>query len=206
MGELFTLQRFFAPDLLRERGIHTFDAWAANFGECRTELELQPSGLYKPVTRFSEFVNVPELIDIFRHFADVMPKGALREHLRLPRIAGGGRKIITTEPTRAFRAYQLVLDQRIRAIEARNGRPRKGEDILLSVITDGRHAAIDLRLAVPGFAPEPESKLPQSKLNVMIGNIEAIYRRTAETVYHAAEGRAGHWSRSIRWCSSTRCG
>ncbi|MGH7087082.1 MAG: helicase-related protein, partial [Acetobacteraceae bacterium] len=68
------------------------------------------------------------------------------------------------------------------------GRPRKGDDILLSVITDGRHAAIDLRLAVPGFAPEPESKLPQSKLDVMIDNIEAIYRRTAEAVYSAAEG------------------
>ncbi|MGI0156730.1 MAG: lactate dehydrogenase, partial [Thermoplasmata archaeon] len=188
MGELFTLQRFFAPDLLRERGIHTFDAWAANFGECRTELELQPSGLYKPVTRFSEFVNVPELIDVFRHFADVMLKGELRQHLRLPRIAGGERRIITTEPTRAFKAYQRVLDQRIRAIEARQGRPRKGDDILLSVITDGRHAAIDLRLAVPGFAGEPESKLPQSKLDVMIDNIEAIYRRTAETVYSAADG------------------
>lgn len=183
MGELFTLQRFFAPDLLRERSIHSFDAWAANFGECRTELELQPSGLYKPVTRFSEFVNVPELIDIFRHFADVMPKGELRQNLRLPRIAGGKRRIITTEPTRAFRAYQRVLDQRIRAIEARNGRARKGDDILLSVITDGRHAAIDLRLAVPGFAGEPGSKL-----DLMIDNIHAIYRRTSETAYYAAEG------------------
>ena len=99
MGELFTLQRFFAPDLLRERAIHTFDAWAANFGECRTELELQPSGLYKPVTRFSEFVNVPELIDVFRTFADVVLKDDLRRHLRLPDIAGGKRQLVTAEAT-----------------------------------------------------------------------------------------------------------
>jgi len=183
MGELFTLQRFFAEDLLRARDIENFDAWAATFGECRTDLELQPSGLYKPVTRFSQFVNVPGLIDIFRHFADVMLKGDLREHLKLPRIAGGKRRIVTAEPTRAFKAYQQVLDQRIQAIEARKGRPSKGDDILLSVITDGRHAAIDLRLAVPGFPGEQESKL-----NMMIDNIERIYRCTKESVYYAEAG------------------
>ena len=36
--------------------------------------------------------------------------------------------------------------QRIKAIEEREGPPEPGDDILLSVITDGRHAAIDLRL------------------------------------------------------------
>jgi len=50
---MFTLQRFMQMEALEERGIHEFDAWAATFGETRTELELQPSGLYKPVTRFS---------------------------------------------------------------------------------------------------------------------------------------------------------
>ena len=48
LGELFTLQRFMQPDALEERGIQEFDAWAATFGDTRTELELQPSGLYKP--------------------------------------------------------------------------------------------------------------------------------------------------------------
>ena len=66
LGEMFTLQRFIQPDALQERGIQEFDAWAANFGETRTELELQPSGLYKPVTRFCEFVNVPDLMAIYR--------------------------------------------------------------------------------------------------------------------------------------------
>jgi N12 class adenine-specific DNA methylase len=61
LAELYTLQRFIQPDPLAERGIQEFDAWEANFVETRTELELQPSGLYKPVTRFCEFVNVPAL-------------------------------------------------------------------------------------------------------------------------------------------------
>ena len=40
LAELFTLQRFIQPDALMERGIQEFDAWAANFGDTRTELEL----------------------------------------------------------------------------------------------------------------------------------------------------------------------
>ena len=42
------------------------DAWAAAFGDTRTELELQPSGSYKPVTRFCEFVNVADLMAMYR--------------------------------------------------------------------------------------------------------------------------------------------
>ena len=62
------LQRFLQPELLAAAGLHEFDAWAAAFGETRTELELQPSGRYKPVTRFAEFVNVPELVAMKRQF------------------------------------------------------------------------------------------------------------------------------------------
>ena len=76
--------RFQAPDALFERGVHEFDAWASAFGEVRTELELQPSGAYKPVDRFCAFINVPELIQMFRSVADVVLKDELRFCLRLP--------------------------------------------------------------------------------------------------------------------------
>ena len=72
-----------------ERGVHEFDAWASAFGDTRTELELQPSGAYKPVERFSDFINVPELIDMFRSVADVVLKDDLRRYLKLPRIRAG---------------------------------------------------------------------------------------------------------------------
>ena len=144
LGEMYTLQRFMQMEALEERGIHEFDAWAATFGETRTELELQPSGLYKPVTRFSEFVNVADLMAMYRSVADVVLKSDLRNYLRLPTILGGKRQIVTADPTPAFKAYQRVLAGRIAKIEERKGKPQKGDDILLSVITDGRHATIHL--------------------------------------------------------------
>ena len=183
LGEMFTIQRFFQPEMLAERGIQEFDAWAAAFGETTTDLELQPSGLYKPVTRFAEFVNIPELIAMFRDFADVVLQSELRQNLKLPRIAGGQRQVIAVPASPAFKAYQRVLAQRIKAIEQRQRKPQKGDDILLSVITDGRHAAIDLRFV---NAEQPDE--PENKLNTMIAKVFEIWRKTSDRRYFRPDG------------------
>ena len=183
LAELFTLQRFIQPDALQERGIQEFDAWAANFGETRTELELQPSGLYKPVTRFCEFVNVPDLMAITRMSTDVVLKSDLRQYLRLPTIAGGRRQIIAAPASEAFLAYQRHLAERIKTIEARQRKPQKGDDILLSVITDGRHAAIDLR-----FVRSSQENEPENKLNALIDKVHEIWVRTANDRFTRADG------------------
>ncbi len=189
LGEMFTLQRFMQPDVLEERGLHEFDAWASSFGDTRTELELQPSGNYKPITRFAEFVNVPELIAMFRSVADVVLKDDLRQFMRLPDIRGGKRQIVTAPASPAFKAYQKVLARRIKIIEQRKGKPNKGDDILLSVITDGRHAAIDMRFVVPSFEDDPrEGNDPHNKLNAMIGNIHRIWLESADRTYRRPDG------------------
>ena len=183
LGELYSILRFQAPDALLERGVHEFDAWASTFGDTRTELELQPSGAYKPVERFSDFINVPELIDLFRSVADVVLKHDLREYLKLPQIRGGERKLVTAPPSPAFRDHQRVLAERIEAIRQRTGKVRKGDDILLAVITDGRHAAIDMRLVWPGHGDEPGNKL-----NALVANVHRIWSETAGAAFQRPDG------------------
>ncbi len=183
LGELYTLLRFQNEDGLRERGVHEFDAWASSFGDTRTELELQPSGAYKPVERFSEFINVPELVDMFRTVADVVLKAGLRDYLTLPAIRTGQRQLITAPASPAFRSYQRVLAQRIKNIENRSRRVQKGDDILLAVITDGRHAAIDMRLVWPANDDEPDNKL-----NKLIANVHRIWTETAQRRYRRPDG------------------
>ena len=185
LGEMFTVQRLMDHAALRERGLHEFDAWASTFGDTSTELELQPSGKYRPVTRFSQFVNVPELIAMFRSFADVVLPQDLRDYVKVPAVSGGKRQIVTAEPTPAFKAYQRLLDQRITAIEERDRAPEPGDDILLSVITDGRHAAIDLRL-VDSVQDNEEG----NKLNALITNAYRIWTETSEQTYCRKDGRA----------------
>ena len=183
LGEMYTLLRFQAPDALRERGVHEFDAWASAFGDTCTELELQPSGTYKPVTRFAAFINVADLMMMFRAVADVVQKADLRGYLALPRIRGGQRQLVTAEASPAFKEFQRHLARRIEAIEARTGRVRKGDDILLSVITDGRHAAIDMRLVWPASADEPANKL-----NKLIDTVHRIWAETAARTYLRPDG------------------
>jgi len=183
LGELYTLLRYQAPDALAARGVHEFDAWASTFGDVRTELELQPSGTYKPVDRFCEFVNVPELVAMFRAVADVVLKGDLRFCLQVPRTKDGERQLVTAEASAAFSDYQQLLAERIRKIESRTRRVEKGDDILLSVITDGRHAAIDMRLVGPDAGNEPSNKL-----NCLITNVHRIWRETAEDRYARPDG------------------
>ncbi|RTM09681.1 MAG: lactate dehydrogenase [Hyphomicrobiales bacterium] len=184
LGEMFTVQRLMDFAALMERGLHEFDAWASTFGDTVTELELQPSGKYKPVSRFASFVNVPELIAMFRSFADVVMPDDLRQYVKVPAISTGKRQIVTSKPTQDFKNYQMVLAARIKAIEERNRPPEPGDDILLSVITDGRHAAIDLRLVDPDNDNEPDNKL-----NKLIANAFRIWLETAENTYVRADGK-----------------
>ncbi|RWE27578.1 N-6 DNA methylase [Mesorhizobium sp.] len=184
LGEMFSVQRYLGHGALAERGLHEFDAWASTFGDVTTELELQPSGKYKPVTRFASFVNVPELIAMFRSFADVVMPQDLRDYVKVPAVSTGRRQILTAKPTPAFKRYQLVLAERIKAIEMRDRPPEPGDDILLSVITDGRHAAIDLRLVDPDNEDEPDNKL-----NLLVSNAFHIWKETADSAYVRPDGK-----------------
>lgn len=184
LGEMFSVQRLMDHAALMERGLHEFDAWASTFGDTTTELELQPSGKYKPVSRFASFVNVPELIAMFRSFADVVMPEDLRQFVKVPAISTGKRQIITSKPTQAFKHYQMVLAARIAEIEKRDRPPEPGDDILLSVITDGRHAAIDLRLVDADNDNEADNKL-----NNLISNALNIWRATANNDYIRHDGK-----------------
>ena len=123
---------------------------------------------------------------MFRTVADVVLKDDLRGYLKLPRIKGGQRQLITARRER--RLPRLPEDpgrpDRARSRHAR-GRPEKGDDILLSVITDGRHAAIDMRLVWPGNDNEPDNKL-----NKLIANAYRIWRETSEQRYRQRDGSA----------------
>ncbi|WP_018240611.1 helicase-related protein [Ensifer sp. BR816] len=184
LGEMFSVQRLLGHAELAERGLHEFDAWASTFGDTTTELEIQPSGKYKPVSHFASFVNVPELIAMFRSFADVVMPEDLRAYVKVPDISTGRRQILTAKPTQAFKNYQTILDARIKAIELREGPAQPGDDILLSVITDGRHAAIDLRLVDPANDNEPDNKL-----NLLVQNAYRIWQETSQSRFVRPDGK-----------------
>jgi hypothetical protein len=66
--------RTFAPGYYN---LHHFDSWAATFGEPVTAMELSPDGAgCRLQTRFARFINVPELMQMFRQSAAVQVQTA----------------------------------------------------------------------------------------------------------------------------------
>jgi len=158
MAEMYTLQRYLAPDTLKAAGVEHFDAWAANFGEAVTSLELAPDGSgYRMHTRFAKFVNLPELLTMFRSFADVQTADML--HLPRP-VTEGGKPHITAAPgSPELKAYVETLVNR--AQKLRTSKIDPSVDNMLKITGDGRKAALDMRLVDP-FAQPGDTKVSRA--------------------------------------------
>ena len=65
-----------------------------------------------------------------------------------PRLRTGGFQAVVVDESAAQKDYrERVIMERIEAIKNRQGPPQKGDDILLTVITDAKHVAMDERFA-----------------------------------------------------------
>lgn len=179
MAELYSVSRYLQPAELRERELEHFDAWAGAFGDTVTRLEQNAAGGYQPVTRFAKFVNVPELSVMVRQVMDVVTSRQLEQYVTRPKLKGGKRQMNLAEKTPELEAYQQVLAGRMEAIAERKGPPKPGDDIILSVINDGRHAAIDMRLVNPALPNNPGSKL-----NLLVDNVHRIWKETKRQPFH----------------------
>ena len=133
--------------LLKAAGVEHFDAWAANFGEAVTALELAPDGSgYRMHTRFAKFVNLPELLSMFRTFADVQTADML--HLPRPDIEGGKPHITAAPASPELKAFVETLVERAQKLRTSAASiPRV--DNMLKITGDGRKAALDMRLVDP---------------------------------------------------------
>jgi N12 class adenine-specific DNA methylase len=180
MAELYSVSRYLQGAELEKRGLGHFDAWAGAFGDTVTALEQDPAGGYKPQTRFAKFINVPELSVMVRQVMDVVGATELRQYVSLPNLKGGSRQLVSVEMTENQAAYKGTLQRRMEAIQRRSGPPQKGDDILLSVIGDGRKAAIDYRL-IDSTAPREEG----SKLERMIQEVARRHKEFSRTPFHA---------------------
>jgi N12 class adenine-specific DNA methylase len=155
MAEMYTLQRYLAPATLREAGVEHFDAWAANFGQAVTALELAPDGSgYRMHTRFAKFVNLPELLSMFRSFADVQTADML--HLPQPAMRGGKPQITAAPSSPVLKAYVETLVDRAQKLRTMKIDP--SVDNMLKITGDGRKAALDMRLVDP-FARPGDTKV-----------------------------------------------
>jgi N12 class adenine-specific DNA methylase len=179
MAELYSVSRYLQEGELKKRGLAHFDAWAGAFGDTVTALEQGATGAYESVTRFAKFVNVPELSVLVRQVMDVVGAAELRQYVSLPTVKGGSRQLVTVDQTPRQEDYRAQLQARMEAIKRRTGKVQKGDDIILSVINDGRKAAIDYRL-IDAAAPRENG----SKLERLIDEVAQRHKEFARTAFH----------------------
>lgn len=169
MVELYTIQRYLQMGALQEQGFQHFDAWAANYGETVTAIELAPEGTgYRAKTCFSKFNNLPELISVFKNVADIQTA----DMLNLP-VPEAHYHNIALKPSEYQK--QMVASLAERAEQVRNKQVDSSVDNMLLITNDGRKLALDQRLINPMLPADPESKAVKCAETVF-----DIWRRTAE--------------------------
>ncbi|NPV00008.1 MAG: hypothetical protein HPY53_01380 [Brevinematales bacterium] len=166
--EAYTMQRFLQPEVLRARGIEAFDEWHRMFAETTQQLELNNSGTnYKAVTRFSRIGNLPELLTSLRMTWDIRTaqnledEGILVQGVNLPVMHV---KNVDAPSTPILKSYLRFLQKREEDLEkskkTNKSVPFKAkQDNVLSIITDGKKASVDMRLINPALPDHPQSKL-----------------------------------------------
>ena len=192
MTEMYTIQRYLQYHTLEKQGLIHFDAWAANFGETVTAIELSPEGCGSPVataehagaqqhrpsrqtrpgyrakTRFAKFFNLPELIMTFKEVADIQTK----EMLNLP-VPAVKRETVILAPSET--QTEMVGSLAERAEKVRNKQVDVSTDNMLLITNDGRKLALDQRLLNPFLGDYAESKSSKCAAKVY-----EIWERTKE--------------------------
>lgn len=172
IAETHVMQKYLQPNTLRARGLFEFDAWAATFGEAVQGMEISPDGGgYRLNTRFSRFVNIPDLMSIFRQVADIRTRSMIK--LPTPEIKGGKPTVITCAASPELKDYTAELVKR--AEDIRNGKVKPEEDNMLAITNEGRKAALDMRLIDPTLPFDPNGKVAKATENIV-----RVWKETSE--------------------------
>ncbi len=167
--EMYTMQTYLQRRELKERNLHFFDAWAALFTETVTGLELAPSGQgYRTRTRVAKFINLPELLKMYRSFADVKTA----DMLNLP-VPMTKKPLIECKPTEEILRLNEEIVKRSELIAAGAVDPKT--DNMLCVTHDGKLIALDPRcydLTIPDN--------PENKVNQCVGNVYKIWSESKD--------------------------
>ncbi|MDA8152916.1 MAG: SNF2-related protein [Acidithiobacillus sp.] len=200
VAEMYLLQKYMAPEKLEEKGIHTFDAWVSLFAQVEEEFAFTLTGSFKSLRTLSTFDNLPELVGMYREYADVINQKDIAQLLKeqgqraipMPRIKGGKAEIVVCPMTPAQRRMigeetgydDLTGEPRyeegsiLYRLDHLPRRPGPGEDNVLVIISDLRKAGLDARAFDPSYVPEAGEET--GKLGVCAENIQRIYHEWNE--------------------------
>lgn len=165
ISDAYAMQLYLQYEELEKTHLDVFDNWVKTFAlpEQLCEIDVDTSK-FRFIRKFSKFFNLPELSRMFSQIAIFHAVNDLED---LPALEGYTDEVIQKYP--ALMDYMKSLCERTEAIRGKLVTRR--EDNMLKVSTDGRKAALHLKL-VGQEQPEGES----SKVCRCVDNVAALYR------------------------------
>ncbi len=168
--DAFVMQLYLQSGELALLDLQNFDSWIGMFAEKRTDFEIDvDTSSYRLATRFSEFHNLPELTALLSMFADFHQ---VDETSEVP--VHDGYCDCLVPKTLELSDYLKEISERADAV--RSGMVDRKEDNMLKITTDGRKAALDIRLVGARGGYSASSKVARCAEKVT----EIYYRTMAE--------------------------
>jgi N12 class adenine-specific DNA methylase len=186
IAEMYTMQKYMDYNQLKENDILHFDAWVKQYAEVVSDWELSPSGKYQMRSRLSKFKNMPELMQSYRSFADVVTREQIQSHLAklgkklsVPDMIGGKPNNVINERSEQQAMFIGVPDKDDRyprtslVYRSENipKKPKKGDDNMLVIMSEARKCALDMRLINPNAQDDKNSKV-----NIMLEHLLSQYK------------------------------
>ena len=179
-AEIWTFMRYLMPDdVMLANHIYYFDDFVRNFGNIAKSLEFATNGKFRENTRFSAYVNLPELVRIWASVADtVLAKDAeaakgkkLSE--KIPNMEGGKAQDIYLEQSPSLVAIMRKVREILDKFEKMTGKEkRRNSHIPLTAYGIAKRAAIDPRLVMQNAPDEPNSKTNKA-VDIVVEDLEA---------------------------------
>ena len=174
LTDAFVMQKYLQSGELAMLDIQNFDSWIGMFAERVTEFEVDvDTNSYRLATRFSKFHNLPELTAILSSIADFHQ---MDEEFGLPKFDGYTDTLIP----RSSRFVDYLKDISLRAEKVRGGHVNCKDDNMLKITTDGRKAALDLRLVDDKAEFTYQSKVAKCAQNLLDVYLDTQAQRSAQ--------------------------
>ncbi len=140
ISDAYAMQMYLQYDKMKETHLDRFDNWVKSFAKPERICEIDvDTSKYRFVLRFARFFNLPELS---RLFSQIAAFHAVDNKVGVPQLERYSDVILPRNA--ALQGYMDQLCQRSEKIRAQQ--VDKTADNMLKVSTDGRKAALDLRL------------------------------------------------------------
>lgn len=175
--DAFIFQKYLQSGSLALLDLQSFDSWIGMFAERATSFEIDvDTSSYRLATRFSKFHNLPELTAMLSEIADFHQMDAGDS---IPEC--DGRTDAVVEKTPELKDYLDLISHRADCV--REGIVRRTEDNMLKITTDGRKAALDIRLVEPSASFTYQSKVARCAENVFSIYLKTGLQKSTQLVF-----------------------